>query len=181
VFAISLTILLSWLLVVIVVVYYLGGYRNIIFAQWRTGLNEKPFLLFKFRTLKENEILPINERRFGYGDFLRYTSLDELPQLWNILKGEMSFVGPRPLPVGYLELFSVEQRQRHRLKPGITGYAQVNGRHRISWTTKLSYDLYYTQHISPWLDIKIIFQTIILLLSFKKDVSLDENRFEGNE
>jgi len=113
------------------------------------------------------------------GNLLRRTSLDELPQLWNVMKGEMSLVGPRPLPVQYLPLFSPEQRRRHSIRPGITGLAQVNGRHGISWEEKFSYDLYYVQHVSFLYDVHIMAMTVGLLFSFKRDVSLEEKAFTG--
>ncbi len=105
--------------------------------------------------------------------------MDEWPQLWNVLRGEMSLVGPRPLPVEYDKLFSAEQRRRFLVKPGITGWAQVNGRHSIAWKEKLELDQYYVQHVSFLLDISIIIKTAILLLSFKKDRSLEEEKFTG--
>ena len=172
---------LSWLFVFIAVLYWGSGNRRILFKQQRTGLNMKPFILFKFRTLKDDASLPFESRRFRLGDILRRTSLDELPQLWNILKGEMSLIGPRPLPVTYLDFFSDREKRRFLLKPGITGFAQVNGRHSISWQKKFEYDLYYIQNVSFLLDCKIFIKTILLLLSFKNDISLQEEKFTGNE
>src|SRR5205085_2704018 len=112
--------------------------------------------------------------------FMRYTSRDELPQLINILKGEMSLVGPRPLPVAYLVRFNETQRRRHLVMPGITGLAQVNGRNSITWEEKFDFDLYYVNNLSIVLDITIILKTIVLLLSFRKDSSLQEKEFTGN-
>ena len=152
----------------------------IFFFQERTGIQGKPFRLIKFRTLKSIGS-SLEERRFWLGDFLRATSLDELPQLINVLKGEMSLIGPRPLPVEYLALMSDEQKKRHLVKPGITGWAQVNGRNAISWQEKFALDNYYVKHVSFLLDVKIVFKTIQLLLSFKKDISLSEQKFTGNE
>ena len=120
------------------------------------------------------------QRRFLLGDILRYLSLDELPQVWNVLKGDMSFIGPRPLPTEYLSLFSQEQQMRHTIKPGITGWAQVNGRHSISWQQKFELDNYYLAHLSFGLDLTIFYKTIVLLLSFNKDQSLAEEKFKGN-
>ncbi len=171
---------LSWVFLLIILAYLAGNHRTIFFIQPRIGWNEKIFSLIKFRTLAEDHRLPPDQRRFPLGDFLRRTSLDELPQLWNVLKGDMSFVGPRPLLVEYLPLFSPEQRKRHDIRPGITGWAQVNGRHSISWSEKFKLDLYYLHHISFLLDVKIFFKTIRLLLSFKKDTSLREKKFTGN-
>lgn len=135
--------------------------------------------MFKFRTLKQSGDT-LEKRRFWWGDFLRRTSFDELPQLWNVLKGDMSFVGPRPLPVEYLPLFSEEQRTRHTVRPGITGLAQVNGRHSISWEEKFQFDLLYVQKLSFLLDLKILVKTVVLVLSLKKDASLQEPKFTGN-
>lgn len=171
---------LSWVFLLIILAYLAGNHRPILFIQPRIGWNEKIFSLIKFRTLAEDDRLPPDQRRFSFGDFLRRTSLDELPQLWNVLKGDMSFIGPRPLLVEYLPLFSPEQRKRHDIRPGITGWAQVNGRHSISWSEKFKLDLYYLHHISFLLDVKIFFKTIRLLLSFKKDTSLREKKFTGN-
>lgn len=171
---------LSWLFFLIILAYFAAGYRNIFFVQERVGWKGRVFRLVKFRTLDENNLIPLDQRRFPLGNFFRSTSLDELPQLWNILKGEMSFTGPRPLLVEYLPLFSVEERLRHEVRPGISGWAQVNGRHSISWQEKFQLDLYYVRNISFWLDIKIFFKTLGMLLSLKKDKSLEEKKFTGN-
>lgn len=135
--------------------------------------------MWKFRTLSVDDTKTLQERRFILGDVLRKTSCDELPQLWNILKGEMSWIGPRPLPVEYDHLFSEEQRKRFKLKPGITGWAQVNGRHAIAWKEKLKWDAEYVNNISFLMDMKIVFKTVVLLLSLKKDKSLEEEKFTG--
>jgi lipopolysaccharide/colanic/teichoic acid biosynthesis glycosyltransferase len=121
-----------------------------------------------------------DNRRFWLGDLLRFFSLDELPQIWNVLKGDMSFIGPRPLPIAYLPLMSDEQRVRHQVLPGITGWTQVNGRHSISWQEKFELDRFYVHNISAMLDLCIFFKTIVLLLSFQKDHSLEEDKFKGN-
>src|SRR5690606_12814479 len=139
-----------------------------------------PFLLYKFRTLKHDTQKSLLERRFPLGSFLRFTNLDELPQVLNVLRGDLSFVGPRPLPKEYLPLYSQEQRKRHVIRPGITGWAQINGRHSIPWTEKFSLDLYYVQNISFRLDVIILFKTILLILAFRKDQSLLEKKFTGN-
>jgi lipopolysaccharide/colanic/teichoic acid biosynthesis glycosyltransferase len=172
--------ILSWLFLLIILAYLAGNHRTIFFVQPRIGWKGKTFSLIKFRTLTEDDRLSPDQRRFSFGDFLRRTSLDELPQLWNVLKGDMSFVGPRPLLVEYLLLFSPQQRRRHEVRPGITGWAQVNGRHTISWPEKFELDLYYLHHVSFWLDVKILFKTLRLLLSFKEDTSLQEKKFTGN-
>lgn len=170
---------LSWALILILLAYLVTFQYPAFFRQTRIGKNGRLFELVKFRTLK-NSGLPLEERRFFLGNLLRSTSLDELPQLWNVIKGEMSLIGPRPLPEAYLPLFSSEQMVRHSVLPGITGWAQVNGRHGISWKEKFRLDLYYVQHISFRLDMKIFFKTIFLVLSLSKDISLQEELFKGN-
>ena len=177
--SLMLLALTSWLFVLIMMIYFVTGNRPLFFIQERIGKDDRPFKLYKFRTLKEaNESL--QQRRFWLGDFMRYTSLDELPQLINVLKGEMSLVGPRPLPIAYLGRFSQAQRKRHLVMPGITGLAQVNGRNSITWAEKFDFDLYYVNNLSFVLDITIILKTIVLLLSFRKDSSLQEKEFTGS-
>jgi undecaprenyl phosphate N,N'-diacetylbacillosamine 1-phosphate transferase len=149
------------------------------YKQKRIGRRGEIFTLAKFRSLK-NGPGTLEERRFVFGDFLRSTSLDELPQLFHVLSGKMSLVGPRPLPAEYLALFSEAQQRRHSVRPGLTGLAQVNGRNAISWNEKFEMDVYYVNHISMTLDVSILLRTIILVLSFKRDVSLAEEKFTGN-
>ncbi len=137
----------------------------VLFKQPRPGLNEKVFNMIKFRSMTmENDtsgiLLSDSNRLTRFGEFLRSTSLDELPSLWAVLKGEMSLVGPRPLLVEYLPLYSKKQSRRHEVKPGITGWAQVNGRNAISWDEKFDLDVWYVDNQSVWLDIKILFLTI---------------------
>jgi lipopolysaccharide/colanic/teichoic acid biosynthesis glycosyltransferase len=137
----------------------------VIFKQKRPGLNEKIFTLYKFRTMTDQKddlgnLLPDEVRLTKFGKMLRSTSLDELPELWNILKGDMSVVGPRPLLEKYISLYSTEQRKRHLVRPGLTGLAQVNGRNEVSWEKKFQLDVEYTQHITFWSDIRIILQTV---------------------
>lgn len=177
-FSVIVIILFGWLIVLITLLYGLFFQFPIFFIQQRIGIHQKPFYLVKFRSLVGLDNSTEKER-FFLGDMLRYLSLDELPQLWNVLKGDMSIVGPRPLPVEYLPLFSEEQRQRHQVRPGITGWAQVNGRHSISWQQKFELDNYYVRHISFGFDLLILFKTIVLLLSFQKDKSLMEEKFKG--
>ena len=159
----------------------------IFFRQARVGLNGEVFEMIKFRTMKdaydaEGNLLPDEERLTAFGSFLRKSSLDELPELWNVLKGDMSLVGPRPLLVEYLPLYSEEQMKRHNVRPGITGYAQVNGRNNISWTKKFELDVYYVENFSLWLDIKILFQTVAKVLG-QADINQEGNatveRFNG--
>ncbi len=137
----------------------------VIFKQKRPGLQEKIFTLYKFRTMTDKKdaqgnLLPDEIRLTKFGKMLRSTSLDELPELWNIMKGDMSIVGPRPLLEKYIPLYSVEQRKRHHVRPGLTGLAQINGRNAISWDKKFQLDIKYIQHITFRSDIKIIFQTV---------------------
>jgi lipopolysaccharide/colanic/teichoic acid biosynthesis glycosyltransferase len=137
----------------------------VLFRQVRPGLNGKPFTMLKFRTMTEErgaggDLLPDAQRLTPFGRFLRASSLDELPELWNVLRGEMSLVGPRPLLMEYLPLYSQEQARRHELRPGITGWAQVNGRNAISWQEKFALDVWYVDNQSLWLDIKILWLTV---------------------
>ncbi len=173
-------ILLSPLFLATAFAFLITRHFPMIFKQLRTGKDGQPFTLYKFRTLATDDSLPLPERKFWMGSFLRTTSLDELPQLWNVLTGDMSVVGPRPLPLEYLPLYSEEQRRRHTMKPGITGWAQVNGRHGISWQKKFELDVEYVNNQSFILDLRILLKTIVLLLSFRKDISLTEQPFRGN-
>lgn len=137
----------------------------VLFRQQRPGLNGKAFTMVKFRTMrdaidKNGNPLPDSERITAFGNFLRSTSLDELPELWNVLKGEMSLVGPRPLLMEYLPLYNQEQMRRHEVRPGVTGWAQINGRNAISWEEKFKLDVWYVDNQSFWLDIKILFLTV---------------------
>ncbi|MBS7842102.1 sugar transferase [Pseudomonas fluorescens] len=137
----------------------------IFFTQVRPGLGGKPFKMIKFRTMRDavdydGTPLPDGERMTAFGSMLRSTSLDELPELWNVLKGEMSLVGPRPLLMQYLPLYSVEQNRRHEVRPGVTGWAQINGRNSVSWDEKFKLDTWYVDNQSTLLDIKIIIFTI---------------------
>ena len=150
-------------IVAVLIRYKLGS--PILFTQDRPGLNGKIFKMMKFRTMldakdKQGNLLPDDERMTPFGAFLRSTSLDELPGLFNVLKGDMSLVGPRPLLVQYLPLYSAEQARRHNVRPGITGWAQVNGRNAISWEQKFKLDVWYVDNQSFWLDIKILFLTV---------------------
>ncbi|MEX6456703.1 sugar transferase [Moraxella osloensis] len=137
----------------------------VLFRQTRPGLHGKPFEMIKFRTMKdatdkEGNALPDSERLTDFGKKLRASSLDELPELWNVLKGDMSLVGPRPLLMEYLPLYSAEQAKRHNVRPGVTGYAQVNGRNSLSWEDKFKLDTWYVEHQSLWLDMKILLKTV---------------------
>lgn len=152
------------LLLMLLVRFSLGA--PIFFTQVRPGLNGKPFRMVKFRTMTNarginGQLLPDADRLTDFGRFLRAASLDELPELWNVLKGEMSLVGPRPLLMEYLPLYSAEQARRHEVIPGITGWAQVNGRNAISWEEKFKLDVWYVDNRSLWLDFKILWLTIL--------------------
>jgi len=147
----------------VLIVLKLG--QPIIFRQTRPGLNGRPFKMIKFRTMNnqcdvDGNLLPDAKRLTAFGRFLRSTSLDELPELWNVLKGDMSLVGPRPLLLEYLPLYSSEQARRHEVRPGITGWAQVNGRNALSWEEKFKLDVWYVDNRSIWLDLKILLLTV---------------------
>jgi len=140
--------------------------RPLLFTQFRPGRGGRAFTLYKFRTMSDaidasGKLLPDAERLTGFGRFLRRYSLDELPQIWNVLRGDMSLVGPRPLLVEYLPLYSPEQARRHEVRPGITGWAQVNGRNAQSWEERLRLDVWYVDHRSAWLDLKILWLTLL--------------------
>jgi lipopolysaccharide/colanic/teichoic acid biosynthesis glycosyltransferase len=137
----------------------------VLFTQVRPGLHGDPFKMVKFRTMTsdrdhDGQLLPDVQRLTAFGRWLRATSLDELPELWNVLKGEMSLVGPRPLLMQYLPLYSPEQARRHEVRPGVTGWAQINGRNAISWEDKFKLDVWYVDNQSLWLDITILWQTV---------------------
>jgi sugar transferase EpsL len=162
---IVLLLLFSWGLFVIAILVrcFLG--RPILFGQQRPGLHGRLFEIYKFRTMKDihdssGQLLPDGERLTEFGKFLRKYSLDELPELFNVLKGDMSLVGPRPLLMDYLPLYTKEQARRHEVRPGITGWAQVNGRNAISWEEKFKLDVWYVDHRSLWLDVKILWITL---------------------
>ena len=149
----------------------------VLFRQVRPGLKGKPFEMIKFRSMKDavdaqGHPLPDRERLTPFGQMLRSSSLDEMPELWNVLKGEMSIVGPRPLLMEYLPLYNEQQAKRHNVRPGITGYAQVNGRNAISWEKKFELDTWYVENRSLWLDFKIMLKTVQKVLS-KDDISAE--------
>lgn len=165
IFALALLLVLSPLFIVIAIALRLSSIKKVFFIHERPGLNCRPFHLLKFKTMNDKtdengRLLPNIERITRFGDFLRKTSLDELPQLINVLKGDLSFIGPRPLEMRYLPLYSEDQMRRHSVKPGISGWAQVNGRNTISWEKKFELDIYYVDNVSLSLDLKIFFKTI---------------------
>ncbi|MDI6698950.1 MAG: sugar transferase [Candidatus Saccharicenans sp.] len=144
----------------------------VIFKQLRPGFLARPFVIYKFRTMKDirdknGNLLPDEYRLTTFGKFLRKTSLDELPELWNVIKGDMSLVGPRALLMEYLDRYTPEQARRHEVKPGMTGWAQVNGRNAISWEDKFKFDVWYVDNIGFWLDLKIILFTVIKVLKME--------------
>ena len=176
------------IIVVAIVIYFTMG-RPIFFKQIRPGLRGKPFLIYKFRTMldlrdENGNLLPDEKRLTKIGKFLRNTSLDELPELWNVLKGDMSLVGPRPLLMEYLGRYTPEQARRHNVKPGITGWAQINGRNAISWDEKFKLDLWYVDNWNIFLDLKIIFITLIKVIK-REGVSAEGHatmpEFKGNK
>ena len=165
------------IMVAIIIRFKLGS--PVLFTQDRPGLNGEVFKMFKFRTMldakdKHGNLLLDDERMTPFGSFLRSTSLDELPGLFNVLKGDMSLVGPRPLLIQYLPLYNNEQARRHDVRPGITGWAQVNGRNAISWEDKFKFDVWYVDNISFWLDIKILVLTVKKVI-IKEGISADEH------
>lgn len=188
VLSLLLIILFLPFIIVTALLIFLKMGRPIVFTQDRPGLNEKIFKIYKFRTMtnerdKNGELLPDNYRLKGIGKFIRSTSLDELPQLFNVLKGDMSFVGPRPLLIEYLPLYNQEQKKRHNVKPGITGWAQVNGRNAISWKEKFKLDVWYVDNQSFALDIKILWLTFLKVVKrsdISSTTSVTMEKFSGN-
>jgi undecaprenyl phosphate N,N'-diacetylbacillosamine 1-phosphate transferase len=162
---------------------------SVFFVQNRVGLKGRIFKLYKFKTMTDakdhqNQLLPDEERLTWIGKMIRNLSLDELPQLFNVLTGNMSIVGPRPLLVEYLPLYTVRQQRRHDVKPGITGWAQVNGRNSIAWTQKFELDVWYVDNVSFWLDIRILFLTVKKVLKsegISSETSATMEKFRGNE
>ena len=177
-------VIASTALVLLSPVYALVAYKvkknlgsPVLFRQTRPGLHGQPFEMIKFRSMKDaldtaGNPLPDSERLTPFGKMLRATSLDEMPELWNVIKGDMSIVGPRPLLMEYLPLYNSEQAKRHDVRPGITGYAQVNGRNAISWEKKFELDTWYVNNQSLWLDFKIMLKTVKKVLA-KDDISAE--------
>ena len=187
--ALTLIIFFSpiYIVVTILVLWKMGN--PVLFRQKRPGLKGKIFSIYKFRTMTNDtdvngELLPDEQRLIGIGKFIRSASLDELPQIFNVLKGDMSFVGPRPLLIEYLPLYNEREKKRHDVKPGITGWAQVNGRNAISWEQKFEYDVWYVEHQSFWLDMKILWMTFLKVVN-RSDISSDTavtmEKFKGGE
>ncbi|QKF73461.1 sugar transferase [Aliarcobacter faecis] len=186
--ALFLIILFSPIYIIVSLLIWNKMGKPILFRQQRPGYKEKIFGIYKFRTMTNDKdengnLLPDEQRLVGVGKFIRSTSLDELPQLFNVLKGEMSFVGPRPLLIEYLPLYNEKQKKRHNVLPGITGWAQVNGRNAISWEQKFDYDVWYVENQSFWLDIKILWFTFLKVVK-RSDISSSTSstmeKFRGN-
>ena len=181
-------VLLSPVIVVLAVLIRRKLGSPVLFRQVRPGWDGKPFEMIKFRSMKDavdrNGVpLPDAQRLTSFGRKLRATSLDELPELWNVLKGDMSLVGPRPLLLEYLPLYSPEQARRHEVRPGVTGWAQVNGRNAISWQDKFELDVWYVEHRSIWLDLRIIFMTLVKVVrreGVAAENSVTAEKFTGN-
>jgi lipopolysaccharide/colanic/teichoic acid biosynthesis glycosyltransferase len=178
-------LVLSPVIIVVYMLLFLASKGKVFFTQVRPGKDEKLFKIWKFKTMNDNRdsngiLLPDDQRLTKIGAFVRRNSLDELPQLYNVLKGDMSLIGPRPLLKQYLELYTPEQKLRHDMRPGITGWAQVNGRNNISWSTKLEYDVWYVRNCSFLLDLKIVWLTV-KKIGNKGDISLDwkDSPWEG--
>jgi lipopolysaccharide/colanic/teichoic acid biosynthesis glycosyltransferase len=166
--AVALTVLAPVMGLIALAVWRTMG-RPVLFRQARPGLHGKPFVMYKFRTMRdlrdaEGKLLPDEARLTPFGRWLRTTSLDELPELVNVLRGEMSLVGPRPLLMEYLERYTPEQARRHEVKPGITGWAQIHGRNNLSWDERFKLDVWYVDNWSLWLDVKILWRTLWMVL-----------------
>ena len=185
VIALIALLLIGWFIILVAIILLFGnkGAGDFI-TQDRPGKDEKIFKLIKFKSMTDEKdengnLLPEQQRLTKVGAIIRKFSIDELPQLINVLKGDMAFIGPRPLLPKYLPLYNEEQRRRHEVRPGISGWAQVHGRNNISWTEKFKLDVWYVDHVSLWVDIKVIFLTIKNVLS-SKDIILTTGPFTGN-
>ncbi|MDJ0897399.1 MAG: sugar transferase [Xenococcus sp. MO_188.B8] len=180
--AIILLLVSPMMMILAIAVYWKMG-SPVIFAQDRPGKNNRIFKFYKFRTMTDardqyGQLLADGDRLTTFGKWLRQTSLDELPQLWNVLKGDMSLIGPRPLIVRYLNRYSPQQARRHEVLPGITGLAQINGRNKISWDEKFQLDVWYIDHWSLWLDLKILLFTVVKVI--KKD-GINQEGYDTSE
>ena len=181
--SLTFIVLFSWLYLILVILVRIKLGSPVLFCQERPGYNEKIFTLYKFRTMtdkrdEKGNLLPDSERLTKFGSMLRSTSLDELPEMFNILKGDMSLIGPRPLLVEYLPYYTEEERLRHSVRPGLTGLAQVSGRNYLAWDKRLAKDVEYVNHISFIMDFRIIIKAIMVVFK-KEDVSVDTNVVEG--
>ena len=182
-------LLLSPVLVVLAILVRVKLGSPVLFRQIRPGLHGEPFEMMKFRTMTDGrdangELLPDDQRLVPFGRFLRNSSLDELPELFNVLRGDMSLVGPRPLLMAYLPLYNAHQRRRHEVRPGITGWAQINGRNNVTWQEKFDLDVWYVDHAGLWLDLKILLLTARTVLrrdGVSKDGHATTDYFKGND
>lgn len=178
-------LLIGWFIIIVaIILHFANKGAGAFFTQDRPGKDEKIFKLIKFKSMTdekdaEGNLLPEAQRLTKIGAFIRKFSIDELPQLINVLKGDMAFIGPRPLLPKYLPLYNEEQHRRHEVRPGMSGWAQVHGRNNITWTEKFKLDVWYVDHVSLWVDIKVIFLTIKNVLS-SKDIILTTGPFTGN-
>ena len=188
-FSIAGLILISPFLLLIATLVWVKNGRPMLYKQQRPGYKGKPFFIYKFRTMTDKrdpsgKLLPDSERLTGFGRFLRSTSLDELPEIINILKGEMSWVGPRPLLMQYLGRYSEEQMRRHDVLPGVTGWAQVNGRNALSWQDKFRLDVWYVDHWNFWVDIRILWMSVWKVLrreGISQEGHATAEEFMGND
>jgi undecaprenyl phosphate N,N'-diacetylbacillosamine 1-phosphate transferase len=187
-FALVLLMLASPIFLLVILLLFIFNQGSVWFIQSRPGYREKIFRVIKFKTMTDardaqGNLLPDDQRLTGIGKFVRKTSLDELPQLINVLKGDMSFVGPRPLLVDYLPLYNDHQKRRHDVRPGITGWAQVNGRNTVEWPKRFDYDVWYVEHQSFALDLKILFLTVIKVFKaegISSGTTATMEKFSGN-
>ena len=182
--ALAALIVFSWLYLIVAILVRVKLGSPVLFKQERPGKDEKIFTLYKFRTMTdardaEGNLLPDEVRLTKFGRFLRSTSLDELPEVFNILRGDMSIIGPRPLLIEYLPYYTENEKHRHDVRPGLSGLAQVNGRNFVGWDHRLAYDVEYVQKITWIVDIKIIFQTVLKFLK-RADIAVDTNKVEPN-
>ncbi|MFD0836308.1 sugar transferase [Mariniflexile aquimaris] len=182
-------LMLSPVLIIVSIVLLVSNHGKPFFFQTRPGKNEKPFKIIKFKTMNDKtdahgELLPFDQRITAMGAFIRKYSLDEIPQLLNVLKGDMSLIGPRPLLMQYLPLYNEQQKKRHNVKPGITGWAQVNGRNAITWKQKFELDIWYVEHLSFLVDLKILLLTIkkvVIKEGVNSDANLNMPTFMGTD
>lgn len=182
-------ILLSWILIITFLILYLTNNRKVFFTQNRPGKKGVIFKIIKFKTMNDNvdkfgKLLPDNNRITNFGNFIRKTSIDELPQLFNVFVGDMSLVGPRPLLVSYMPLYDDEQSKRHNVRPGITGWAQINGRNAISWNDKFKLDVWYVGNLTFLIDLRIIFLTVkkvFMREGISKSAIVTMEAFKGNQ
>lgn len=185
IFSLISIILLSPILIIVAILVRINLGSPIIFTQERTGLNGKTFTVYKFRSMTnevddKGNLLPNELRLTRFSKIFRSTSLDELPELFNILKGDMSFVGPRPLLTEYLDLYTDEQKKRHNVRPGLTSYTAVNGRSTLSWDKRFEMDVWYVKNMSFWLDFKIILKTFVTVIK-RENTTSDRGKFQGTK